>query len=333
MNNQVKMAIIAIAIVIPLSSYSVWASDSSLQIRDENSSNKIQAISSFYPLYEFAQKVGQDKVDVKLLVPEGVEPHDWEPTIQDVQKMQKADFIIINGIGFENWVDSLEDMNYSGIVIDTSHGIIEGEIFEDHDKHESEDGHENEDEHGHESKNEEEHESEDGHGHGSGDPHIWLNPVLAKTQVQNIADSFSKFDPNNKDFYQTNANNYKDELDLLDATIKQELSQCNRDFIAFHDAFSYFAKEYDLNQHTIISSNDPHAEPTAKTLENVINTARELNIEIIFTEDTIDTRVSAVIANEIGGKILVLSPLEFGGEGNYISRMTENLQNLKEALC
>jgi zinc transport system substrate-binding protein len=319
MNNQVKTAIIAIAIVIPLSSYSVWASDSSLQIQDENDSNKIQAISSFYPLYEFAQRVGQDKVDVKLLVPEGVEPHDWEPTIQDVQKMQKADLIIINGIGFENWVDSLEDINYRGIVVDTSDGIIEEEVLGDLDNHESEENHESEDEHK--------------HGNESGDPHIWLNPVLAKTQVQNIADSFSKFDPNNKDFYQTNAKNYQNELDLLDVTIKKDLSGCNRDFIAFHDAFSYFADEYDLRQHTIISSNDPHAEPTAKTLQNVINTARELNIEIIFTEDTIDPRVSTVIANEIGGKILILSPLEFGDEGDYISRMTQNLQNLKEALC
>ena len=70
-----------------------------------------------------------------------------------------------------------------------------------------------------------------------------------------------------------------------------------------------------------------------KTLENVINTARELQIKIIFTEETVDTRISNVIANEIGGKILVLSPIEIGGDGNYISRMTQNLDNLKEALC
>ncbi len=68
-------------------------------------------------------------------------------------------------------------------------------------------------------------------------------------------------------------------------------------------------------------------------MENVINTARELQIQIIFTEETVDTRVSSVIANEIGGKILVLSPIEIGEDGNYISRMTQNLDNLKEALC
>jgi len=312
-NNQVKFAIISIVIVIPLSSYSVWAGDSSLQFRETNGLAKLQAISSFYPLYEFAQQVGQDKVNVRLLVTEGVEPHNWEPTIQDVQQMQKSDLIIINGFGFENWVDSLEEMNYQGIVVDTSDGIFknDNEIF----------------------KESSELEENNGYVLESGDPHIWLNPVLAKTQVQNIADAFSNLDPQNQKFYQKNAQSYIVELDRFDSKIRNDLSNCNRDFIAFHDAFSYFAYEYDLNQHTIISSNNPHAEPTAKTLENIINTARELKLKIIFTEDTIDPRISNVVANEIGGKILVLSPLEISGDGNYISRMTDNLDNLKEALC
>ncbi len=302
MNNQVKFAIIAIIIVIPLSSFSVWASDSGFQIRETNDLNKLQAISSFYPLYEFSQQVGQDKVDVQLLVPEGVEPHDWEPTIQDVQQMQKSDLIIVNGFGFENWVESLEEMNYQGIVVDTSKEIIKN----DHDKNSI---------------------------LLNKDPHIWLNPILAKAQVQSIADAFSKSDPKNQKFYQKNAQSYMIELDGLDSKIRNDLSTCSQDFIAFHDAFSYFAYEYDLHQHTIISSNDPHGEPTAKTLENIINTARELEIKIIFTEDTIDPRVSNVIANEISGKTLVLSPLEISDDGNYISRMKENLDNLKEALC
>lgn len=312
MNNQVKFAIISIVIVIPLSSYSVWASDSSLQFRETNGLTKLQAISSFYPLYEFAQQVGQDKVNVRLLVPEGVEPHNWEPTIQDVQQMQKSDLIIINGFGFENWVDSLEEMNYQGIVVDTSDGIFKNDnkIFEKSSEYEE--------------NNEYVHEL---------DPHIWLNPVLAKIQVQNIADAFSGLDPLNQKFYQKNAQSYIVELVRFDSKIRNDLSNCNRDFIAFHDAFSYFAYEYDLNQHTIISSNNPHAEPTAKTLENIINTARELKLKIVFTEDTIDPRISNVVANEIGGKILVLSPLEISGDGNYISRMTVNIDNLKEALC
>ena len=303
-NNQVKLAIITIIVTIPLISFAVFSSDSN-QSKKTNES-KLQVMSSFYPLHEFAQKVGQDKVDVKLLVPVGIEPHDWEPTIKDVQQMQKSDLIIINGIGFESWTNKLTEMNYQGIVVDTSNGIITKNIDES-------------------STNE--------HVDTSGDPHIWLNPVFAKIQVQNIANAFSESDPENQKYYEENAAKYIHELDLLDLKIRNELSNCNHDFISFHNAFSYFADEYDLTQHTILSSYVPHAEPTAQTLENIINKAKDLNLKVIFTEETADPKTSQVIANEIGGKILVLSPLEIGDDGTYISKMTENLNYLKEALC
>lgn len=255
MNIQIKLAIIVIAIVIPLS----------------------------------------------LLVPIGVEPHDWEPTIKDVQRMQKSDLIIINGIGFENWVDNLVETGYSGEIVDTSNGILVKNFDE--------------------------------HSQDSRDPHIWLNPIYAKKQVQNIALAFSNSDPENEAFYHTNAAKYSEKLDLLDSKIRNELSSCNNDFIAFHDAFSYFADEYNLNQHTIISSNDLHGEVTAKTLEDIISTSKELNIKVIFSEENVNTRTSEIIANEISGNVLVLSPLEVLSDGTYISKMTENLNNLKEALC
>lgn len=305
MNNHVKLAIITITITIPLISFAVFSSDSN-QFKKTNES-KLQVMSSFYPLHEFSQNIGQEKVDVKLLVPVGVEPHDWEPTIKDVQQMQKSDLIIINGIGFESWVDKLNEINYQGVIVDTSNGIIKN-IDEESSVHE-------------------EHIDE------FVDPHIWLNPVFAKIQVQNIANAFSDSDPENRQYFQENAANYIIELDLLDSKIRNELSDCNHDFIAFHHAFSYFADEYNLIQHTIISSYAPHAEPTAKTLENVINKAKQLNLKVIFTEETADPKTSQVIANEISGKILVLSPLEISDDGTYISRMTENLDHLKEALC
>ncbi len=298
------MAIIAIVIVIPLTSIAVYGTNTNQQITG-NDSSKLQVISSFNPLHEFSQIVGQEKIDATLLVPIGVEPHDWEPTIKDVQKMQKSDLIIINGIGFENWVDNLTENDFQGTIVDTSKGIdiIKSEDHAEKDSHEL------------------------------GDPHIWLNPVYAKKQVENIALAFSNTDPENREFYMTNAVKYSKELRQLDSKIRNELSDCNNDFIAFHDAFSYFAQEYDLNQHTIVATNDSHGEVTAKTLENVISKARELNMKIIFSEESVNTKTSQIIANEIGGKVLVLSPLEIVSENNYISKMTQNLENLKEALC
>lgn len=299
MNIQIKLAIIAIAVIIPLSSIAVYGTNSNQQFTKIDSS-KLQVISSFYTLHEFSQNVGQEKVTATLLVPDGVEPHDWGPTIKDVQRIQKSDLIIINGIGFENWIDNLDETDYQGVIVDTSYGILDKNL---------------------------------GQEHTTGDPHIWLNPVYAKTQVQNIAIAFSNSDPENEEYYQSNAAKYIEELDLLDSKIRNELSNCNHDFVAFHDAFSYFADEYNLNQHTIISSNDPHGEATAKTLENVISTAKELNIKVIFSEENVNPRTSEIIANEINGKVLVLSPLEVSSDGTYISKMIENLNNLKEALC
>ena len=299
MNIQIKLAIIAIAVIIPLSSIAVYGTNSNQQFTKIDSS-KLQVISSFYTLHEFSQNVGQEKINVTLLVPDGVEPHDWGPTIKDVQRIQKSDLIIINGIGFENWIDNLDETDYQGVIVDTSYGILDKNL---------------------------------GQEHTTGDPHIWLNPVYAKTQVQNIAIAFSNSDPGNEEYYQSNAAKYIEELDLLDSKIRNELSNCNHDFVTFHDAFSYFADEYNLNQHTIISSNDPHGEATAKTLENVISTAKELNIKVIFSEENVNPRTSEIIANEINGKVLVLSPLEVSSDGTYISKMIENLNNLKEALC
>ena len=396
-DNQTKLAIISILVMIPLVSIIVYGTGSNFE-NNEIDDSKLKVISSFYPLHEFSENIGHDKIEATLLVPVGIEPHDWEPTIKDIQKIQSSDLVIINGLGFETWVDKIGDIDYSGSVVDTSFGISIESIEDEYEEHTDQLLHEiseiiEEFEHGHFTQNQtiklieeilHEHEDDDhnhdsaiieeiktllseikdghiggpqrfeeihhlisiqdghkekgnhadhGHSHEEGDPHIWLNPNFAKIQVQNIANSFSNHDPKNSEFYQSNASAYIEQLDLLDFKIKNELSGCKQDFIAFHDAFSYFADEYSLNQHSIIPTNNSHGEATAKTLETVISTAKELDIKVIFAEEQTDSRTSKVIADEIGGKVLVLSPLEVVSDGNYISKMTENLKNLKEALC
>ena len=408
MNIQIKLAIIAIVVVITLASLAVSQTNFNSEISTTDNS-KLQITASAGFLHEFSQNIGKEKIDSFLLIPMGVNPHDWEPTIRDTERLEKSDMIIINGLGYENWVSSLDLSNYQGIIVDTSNGIsIE------HDEHAKEDDHDGHDddshteefyeeiasvieefEHGHmtelqsiEAIEEILHEHEgDGHGHGTGviediehllheiedghiegshgleeihhlvsgedvhdehakeddhdghdhggqDPHIWLNPVYAQLQAKNIANALSNSDPMNKNYYQSNAEIYIKELDLLDSKIRTELSGCRSDFITFHDAFSYFAEEYGLTQHTIVASTDPHGDVTPKTLEKIISTAKKLNIKVIFAEESTSTKTSQVIADEIGGKVLVLSPLEIvSNEENYVSKMTKNLENLSEALC
>ena len=318
MNIQIKLAIIAIAIVIPLTSFAVTQPNFTSEISTTDNS-KLQVVTSATFLYEFTQNIGKEMVDVTLLVPMGADPHDWEPTIRDTERLQRSDVIIVNGIGYEHWIGSLELTGIAGILVDTSNGIS----TLDSAKHDEE-------KHDEEKHDEEKHDEEK---HGALDPHIWLNPVYAQLQVKNIANALSNSDPTNKNHYQSNAEIYNQELNLLDAKIRTELSGCKTDFITFHDAFSYFSEEYDLTQHTIISSTDSHGEVTLQTLENIISLARELNIKIIFAEESASTKTSQVIADEIGGKVLVLSPLEIVSDETYVEKMTQNLESLKEALC
>jgi len=308
MDRQTNFAILAIAVIIPISGLFVWNTDQSLVSASSNTA-ELSVIASFYPLYEFTKQIGQDKVKVSLLMPPGIEPHDWDPTISELQKLHESDLIVINGFGFENWIDDIDPESTGINIVDTSIGIkiIDNEILENDSEPDE---------------------------HSVADPHIWLNPIMAKIQVTNIANALSEIDSSNENFYQQNAESYIAKLDSLDVKIKNELKGCKKDFIAFHNAFLYFAIQYNLNQHTIINSNEPYSEATSKKLEEIINLAQYYNIDVIFSEEAIDSRSAQVIANEIGAKVLVLSPIEvLHDNSSYLIKMENNLSNLKEALC
>lgn len=295
----IKAAILAIVTVIPLSGYVLWISEqnnnSSQQVSDQH-----KILVTFYPIYQFTKAVGGDKVDVSVIIPSGVEPHDWEPTIQDIENFKRVNMIIINGAGLEPWVSKLVSANSNMIIVDSSKNI---QLLK--------------------------------HDNNMTDPHIWLDPILVKIQVQNIADGLIKIDPKNADYYQQNANQYKAKLDLLDNKIRTDLASCDKkDFLAFHDAFSYFSKEYGLNQNTIVGGLNPENEPTATKLEEITQKAQTLGINVVFTEEAVNPQISKVIADEIHGKVLVLSPLEVTNiNDDYMEKMQNNLSNLKEALC
>jgi len=304
MNSDRRAAILAISIVIPLSVFVLWSSENN-HVTGFAEKRHLKVLASFYPLYEFTKTIGGERIDVSVIVPSGIEPHDWEPTIQDLQKMQNADMIVINGVGLEPWITKLVSVNPDILIVDTSNGIP----LLEKDKHMFDNKIQN-------------------------DPHIWLDPVLAKKQIQNIVDGLSIIDPQNTNYYQENANAYNTKLILLDNKIRNELSICvKKEFLAFHDAFSYFANEYGLNQNTIIGVN-PSEEPTAVTLQQIVQKAQNLDLHVIFTEEAVNPRISDVIADEIGAKVLILSPIEiYEKNSDYIKRMEQNLSNLKEELC
>jgi zinc transport system substrate-binding protein len=316
--NEKKMALAAIAIVIPLTM--IWiAYSGGLLSKPTSSENEIQSnnssisqsptanphitakvVASFFPLYDFAKHVGGSKVNVTAMIPVGVEPHDWEPTIQQIQSLLSDDLFIYNGAGIDNWADKIE----TKLKVNASEGLP---LLTDN--------------------------------HRNHDPHTWLDPVLAKRQVELIRNGLIKADSQNTDYYIQNAQSYIAQLDSLDAKIKSELSTCTKtDFIAFHSAFSYFSNRYGLHQHTILGE-DPEGEIRPQTLEQLVNFAKQYDIHILYSEDLIDPRNAQAIADEIpNGKVLVLSPIEGikaddqqAGIG-YLEKMQQNLENLKAGL-
>ena len=360
MVSKAVYAGIAIAVVIPLAIFAVYSTTiepepAGVEGTAVAEEPRILVLSSFYPIWQFVNAVGGDKVESNLILPPGAEPHDWEPTVRDAQRMQSADAIAINGIGFETWLDSLEDVGFEGVLIDTSKGVevmeaAEGTHGHDHGHGHGEEGDDHgDDDHGMEAKDDhgdDDHgmEAKDDHGDGHdddapggafvGDPHIWLNPILAQIQVQNIADGLSEADPKNADYYQENADRYIAELQQLDSDIRTGLESCSREFVAYHFAFAYFSEEYDLVQHVILRSLTPYGEIAPRTLHDVIETARAQGLDVIFTDEAADPKTAQVVADEIGGRVLTLSPLEIAQpDETYMSKMYQNLENLQAALC
>jgi len=212
--------------------------------------------------------------------------------------------IIYNGAGLEKWIDKID----SKFKVDGSQGL---DLFKGNDSKRT-----------------------DGY-----DPHVWLDPVLAEKEVENIRNALVKVDPANSQYYESNADKFIAELNNLDNKIKTELTTCDKkDFIAFHNAFTYFANRYGLNQHSILGVT-PEDEISPQRLQEVIQTARDLGLNIIYSEDLVDPRSAEVVSQEIpNGKVLVLSPIEGinadeqkAGIG-YLDKMNEDIDNLKIGL-
>lgn len=270
----------------------------------EVTSSKLKVMTSFYPMFDFASKVGGDKVEVTNMTPAGTEPHDWEPSAKDITQLEKADVFIYNGADMEHWTDDvLNTLDSKKItVVEASKGIDllkEGKSY---------------------------------------DPHVWLNPLNAKKEMENIKDALVKADEKNKDYYEKNYETYAKKFDTLDSEYTTTLSDVkNKNLIASHEAFGYLCEAYGLKQ-IGIEGLSPDSEPDAAKMKEIIRFAKKNNVKTIFFEELVSPKVSKVIAKELGAEAKVLDPIEGLSEdqqelgADYFSVMESNLQTLKEAL-
>lgn len=282
----------------------------------QTNAHKLKVSASFYPLYYFASEIGGEKAHVTSITPAGVEPHDYDPTPKDIARIQGSKLVIINGSGFEPWFHKLEGDLQDVVVVTATDGL---------------NLHNTESEHSGEGEN---HAGE----MSAKDPHVWLDPVLAKQEVQNITKGFVTVDPENASYYQDNEEKLLSKLDDLNQRYEVGLENCRtRDFVTSHTAFSYLAHRYNLTQ-VSIAGLSPDQEPSSQQLAAVADFAKKNNIKYIFFESLVSPRLSETIAREVGAKTLVLDPLEGLSDDkvkqgqNYFTVMENNLQNLRLAL-
>lgn len=333
--------------------------------------NKLLIVTTLFPQYDFAKQIAGDKAEVVLLLSPGVESHDFEPTPSDIILINKADLFIYTGDEMEPWVvtilDSIDNQELN--VLDVSEGI---ELICEEENHEHNHVHDetevtDEDEHDHEESemtDDEEHHheesevtDEDEHSHGenivfsesdnsehdhthTADPHIWTSPVNAMKMIENIEEALVELDQANKIFYQENAHAYIHELEEVDSEIREIVEHADTHTIYFGGRFamSYFASEYGLNYAAAFDSCQAESEPSARLIVKIIEKMREDGAKYVFYEEMTDPKATRIIAEEIGGEILLLhschnvSKAEMEAGVTYLSLMQQNVKNLRTAL-
>ena len=298
-------------------------------------SDKLQIVTTLFPQYDFARVIGGDKVDVTLLLPAGMESHSYEPTPADIIKINKADLFIYTGESMEQWAHSIiQSVDSNEVyVLDVSKNVpllAPNSTVEDNHDHEGENhDHDAEVEVGHD------HSEGDGHNH-TYDPHIWTSPKNAMIMVNNILEALCEVDSENADYYKDNANAYLAELEELDHELEDVVTNAKRDTI-YHGG--RFAMQYLTNQYGIHYVSAPfEAEPSAALVAQMIKEIKEQNIPVIYYEELVDPKISQMISDETGAKMLLLhschnvSKEDFNNGVTYLSLMKQNVENLKVGL-
>jgi zinc transport system substrate-binding protein len=283
----------------------LWTGSKESPVPEE--SQKIKVATSFYPLYFFAKSVGGDKVDVFNITPAGAEPHDYELTTADRIKIQKSRLLVLNG-GVEPWGDKIsQTLNANNVKV-----VIAGESILTRQINEGESS--------------------------VVDPHVWLDPILAKVEVAKITDGLVAVDGKDSGYFRDMQNQLDAKLDGLDKSYREGLAACQlKDIVTSHAAFGYLAARYNLGQ-VAIAGLSPDEEPSSQKLAEVANFAAKNKIEYIFFESLVSPKLSVTIASEVGAKTMVLNPLEgLSGEDtragrDYFSVAKDNLNNIKIAL-
>lgn len=303
--NRIQLAALILGLVLIGTGLAIFFSGQQKSIEE----GRVNVMVSFYPLEYIATSVGGQYVSVQNILPPGGEPHDFDPSPRQLASIGGSDLFIFNGGHFEPWIEKWEKGTFgqAAQTIDMVGELTKrGAILITR--------------------------------NNATDPHVWLDPLLFKQEVEIIRDGLIRVDPAHESEYRINADKLMVEITRIDERFRSGLTGCEKkDIIVSHDAFRYLARRYKFS--TIpIAGISPDEEPSPKDLVKIADLAHLKNINYIFFETNISPKLSETIAREVGAQTLVLNPLEslttyeiqLGEQYNTI--MERNLSNLRRAL-
>lgn len=344
--NKKKIGIIALIFVIVSGVTMIFANGIKNKQVVQKHDGKLQIVVTSFPQYDFARAVAGNNADIEMLIKPGVETHSYEPTPDDIQKIQNSDLFIYNGGENDEWVngilDSLDMSKTRTLKLEDCVNLIEedetvgleGVATHSHDHdHEDEHNHDNEDEHSH-----------DGHEHSTTDieydEHVWTSPINAIKIVKEINSVLNQLDKADAYEFDKNAKQYISEINDIDSQIRDIVKHAKRKTLVFGDRFpfKYFVEEYGLNYKAAFPGCSDEMEPSAETVSYLVNFIRQENIPVVLYVELSSQKVANTLASETGVKTMCLnsahnlSQKDFENGATYVSIMKENIKTLKAAL-
>ena len=270
---------------------------------------KLKVVTSFSILADFVKNVGGERVDLVSLVGPNGDAHVYAPSPADAKKIADAKVVIVNGLGFEGWINRL--VKASGTkapVVVATKGVKSRKAG-------------------------------GGHGHDDSDPHAWQSIQNAKIYVANIRDALGAADPAGKSAYEVNATGYLAKLDALETEVKAEIARIPADrrrIITTHDAFGYFHDAYGIDFIAPVGVST-ESEASARDIAKIITQIKKQKIPAVFMENVSDPRLVKRIADETGAKVggTLFSDALSDAKGpapTYIDMMRNNLKQFSVAL-
>jgi ABC-type Zn uptake system ZnuABC Zn-binding protein ZnuA len=239
----------------------------------------LRVVATTTQVADLAANVGGDRVQVTSLLKPGIDAHDYEPSPADIDAIARADLVVQNGVGLEEWLgDTIESSGFAGPVVDASQGVRLRQVD------------------------------------GEADPHIWQDPGNAQRMAANIERGLAAAEPADATAFAANLAAYTKELEALDAEVERQIDGlANKKVVTNHDAFGYYLDRYGLELvGSVIPSFDTSAELSGRDIRDLVAKIKATGVKAIFSETSLPPRAAETIGREAGVKVVVGADALYG---------------------